>query len=63
MAQYVCTNLQQTKIGVLVCTNWQELPNYSGYKLTNGEMAQFIFSIALLFATVAAIKIVRRSFF
>ena len=63
MAQYVCTNLQQTETGVLVCTNWQELPNYSGYKLTNDEMAQFILSIALLFATVAAIKIVRRSFF
>lgn len=63
MAQYVCSNLVQNDTGVLVCATWQKIPDYSGYKLTNEEMAQFIFSIALLFATVAAIKIVRRSFF
>lgn len=63
MAQYVCSNLVQNDTGVLFCATWQKIPDYSGYKLTNEEMAQFIFAIALLFATVAAIKIVRRSFF
>lgn len=64
MTQYVCTNLvQQPETGVMVCTTWQAIPDYSGYKLTNEQMADFIFSIAALFATVAAIKLVRRSFF
>ncbi len=60
--QFVCTNLIQQG-NYLVCTNWQQLPEYSGYKLTHAEMGQFIFAIALLFATVASFKIVRSSFF
>tara|TARA_R110002049_G_C9170988_1_gene561946 strand:+ start:3056 stop:3238 length:183 start_codon:yes stop_codon:yes gene_type:complete len=45
------------------CIQWQAVPDYGGYKLTNEQMATFIFAIAALFATVAAIKIVRRTFF
>ena len=45
------------------CIQWQAIPDYSGYKLTNEQMVIFISAIAALFATVAVIKIVRRTFF
>lgn len=49
--------------GYQLCTQYQAVPDYGGYKLTNEQMMTFIFAIAALFATVAAIKIVRRTFF
>lgn len=59
---YACTKFENQN-GIIICTDWQEIQDYSGYKLTNAEMAQFILTIALLFATVAGFKIVRRAFF
>lgn len=56
---YQCVELSESS----ECVQWQAVPDYGGYKLTNEQMATFIFSIAALFATVAAIKIVRRTFF
>lgn len=44
---------------VYICTGISE---YSGYKLTNEQMADFILQIAFLFATVAIFKWVKRSF-
>lgn len=58
---YVCAELKQID-NVMVCTNWV-IYEYSSYKLTNEQMAEFIYSIAVLFATVAVIKLVKRSFF
>lgn len=61
---YQCLQLTQPDInGYQSCTQWQSVPDHSGYKLTNEQMAEFIFSIAVLFATVAAIKLIKRSFF
>ena len=61
---YQCTEITQPDInGYQQCIQWQAIPDYGGYKLTNAEMSEFIFAIAALFATVAAIKMVRRSFF
>ncbi len=56
---YQCIELSDTNN----CIGWQAVPDHSGYKLTNEQMAEFIFSIAVLFATVAAIKLIKRSFF
>ncbi len=56
---YQCVQLSEFN----ECLAWQAVPDHSGYKLTNEQMAEFIFSIAVLFATVAAIKLVKRSFF
>jgi|TARA_R110002020_G_scaffold140495_5_gene312033 hypothetical protein len=60
---YQCVALNETVEGYQQCVQWQAIPDYGGYKLTNEQMATFIFAIAALFATVAAIKIVRRTFF
>lgn len=60
---YQCIQISDTQSGLGECIQWQAVPDYSGYKLTNEQMAIFIFSIAALFATVAVIKIVRRTFF
>tara|TARA_B100000530_G_scaffold336986_1_gene293875 strand:+ start:7007 stop:7192 length:186 start_codon:yes stop_codon:yes gene_type:complete len=56
---YQCVQLSEFN----ECSAWQAVPDHSGYKLTNEQMAEFIFSIAVLFATVAAIKLIKRSFF
>ncbi|WP_435980009.1 hypothetical protein [Psychrobacter sp. DM4] len=56
---YQCIELSVTNN----CISWQAVPEHSGYKLTNEQMAEFVFSIAVLFATVAAIKLIKRSFF
>ena len=56
---YQCIQLSELN----ECVQWQAVQDYSGYKLTNEQMATYIFSIAALFATVAVIKIVRRTFF
>lgn len=56
---YQCVQLSEFN----ECLAWQAVPDRSGYKLTNEQMAEFIFSIAVLFATVAAIKLIKRSFF
>ena len=57
---YQCVQLSEFN----ECLAWQAVPEHnSGYKLTNEQMAEFIFSIAILFATVAAIKLIKRSFF
>lgn len=62
---YVCVELEKIKniYGGYDCKTWQQLPDYSGYKLTNEQMTDFILAIAILFATVSAIKLVKRSFF
>lgn len=61
---YQCIEVTQpTADAYQQCIQWQAIPDYSGYKLTNEQMATYIFSIAALFATVAVIKIVRRTFF
>lgn len=57
------TVYQCVEISGIECVQWQAVQDYSGYKLTNEQMAIYIFSIAALFATVAVIKIVRRTFF
>lgn len=59
---YVCTQIQTTPYGV-ICMNYIQQTQYSSFKLTNEQMAQFIFAIALIHATVFAIKAVKRSFF
>lgn len=61
---YQCVEVSQADInGYQHCIQWQAIPDYGGYKLTNEQMATLIFAIAALFATVAVIKIVRRTFF
>lgn len=60
---YQCVAISSPDSGLGECIQWQAVPDYSGYKLTNNEMAEFIFAIAALFATVAAFKIIRRTFF
>lgn len=61
---YQCVELTApTTEGLQQCIQWQAVPDYGGYKLTNAEMSEFILSIAALFAVVAAIKIIRRAFF
>lgn len=60
---YQCIQISDTQSGLRECIQWQAVQDYSGYKLTNEQMATFIFTIAALFATVAVIKIVRRTFF
>ena len=60
---YQCVAITSPETGIGECVQWQAVQDYSGYKLTNEQMATYIFSIAALFATVAVIKIVRRTFF
>lgn len=60
---YQCVAITSPENGLGECVQWQAVPDHSGYKLTNEQMAEFIFSIAVLFATVAAIKLIKRSFF
>lgn len=57
---YACQTLIQQG-NQIVCKDWVAISDYSSFKLTNEQMATFIFSIALLFATVAIFKFVRRS--
>lgn len=61
MKKYACVEFINQN-GMMLCTHWQEI-QYSGFKLNYADMSQFIFAIALLFATVAGFKIVRRAFF
>lgn len=60
---YQCVAISSPENGLGECIQWQAVPDYSGYKLTNAEMSQFIFAIAALFATVAAFKMIRRAYF
>ena len=60
---YQCVAITNPETGIGECVQWQAVPDYSGYKLTNAEMSEFIFAIAALFATVAAFKMIRRAFF
>lgn len=60
---YQCVAITGPENGLGECVQWQAVPDYSGYKLTNEQMGEFIFAIAALFATVAAFKIIRRTFF
>lgn len=62
MKKYACVEFINHN-GMMLCTHWQEIQEYSGFKLTNVQMSEFIFAIALLFATVAVFKIIRRAFF
>lgn len=65
---YLCSDIKtlrfETPDGVVtlqVCTSYINID--SGYKLTNEQMGSYILAIALMFATVAVFKIIRRSFF
>ena len=60
---YQCVAITNPDMGVGECVQWQAVPDYSGYKLSNAEMSEFIFAIAALFATVAAFKMIRRAYF
>ena len=60
---YQCVAIASPENGTGECVQWQAVPDYSGYKLSNAEMSEFIFAIAALFATVAAFKMIRRAFF
>lgn len=59
---YQCVELSNLN-GLGECIQWQAVPDYSGYQLTNAQMSEFIFAIAALFATVAAFKMIRRAYF
>lgn len=60
---YQCVAITSPENGIGECVQWQAVPNYSGYKLSNAEMSEFVLAIAALFATVAAFKMIRRAFF
>lgn len=60
---YQCAAITSPDMGVGECVQWQAVPDYSGYKLSNAEMSEFVLAIAALFATVAAFKMIRRAFF
>lgn len=58
---YVCTEIQNTPYGV-ICVNWVQTVYYGGFKLTYEQMGEFILAVALIHATVFAVKVVKRSF-
>jgi len=60
---YQCVELTNPENGLGECIEWQAVPDYSGFKLTNAQMTEFIFAIAVMFATVAAFKLIRRAYF
>lgn len=59
---YVCTQIKETATG-FECVNYVQTVDYSSFKLSYEQMGQFIFAVALIYATVFAVKAVKRSFF
>lgn len=59
---YQCTQVKETSLGVQ-CVNYVQTVDYSSFKLSYEQMGQFIFAVALIYATVFAVKVVKRSFF
>lgn len=55
------TTPENTVITLHTCTSYTHVG--SGYKLTNEQMGSYIFVIALMFATAAIFRVIKRSFF